>query len=90
MMENVRWRRTVTKACMQIFIWAYPRNLNFSLKIEINSAKKETFLFQDPVFQREVVKIQITSQIFIVKGLNTVSIACSMNHKQLMNLWNGR
>ena len=49
-------------------------------------SKKET------VFQRYFIKIQITSLIFIVKGLNTVSHACSMNHKQLMNmhLWNGR
>jgi hypothetical protein len=44
------------------------------------------------VFQRLFVKIQITSQIIIVKGLNTVSHAWSMNHKQLMSmhLWNGR
>jgi hypothetical protein len=58
---------------------------------EINSAKKETSLLQDPVFQRYFVKIEITSQIIIVKGLYTVSHACSMNNKQLMNmhLWNG-
>ena len=60
--------------------------------IHVNSAKKEMSLFQDTVFQRSFVKIQITSQIFIVKGLNKVSHACSMNRKQLMNmhLWNGR
>ena len=59
---------------------------------DVNSAKKEKALFLDPVFQRDFVKIQIASQIFVVKGLNTVSHACSMNHKQLMNmhLWNGR
>ena len=56
------------------------------------SKKIETSLFQVHVFQRYFVKIQITSQIFMVKGLNTVFHACSMNHKQLMNmhLWNGR
>ena len=57
----------------------------------INSAKKETSLFQDPVFQRQFIKIQVTSQIFTVKGLNNVSHSCSMNHEQYMNmhLWNG-
>jgi hypothetical protein len=37
-----------------------------------NSAKRKTALFQDPVFQRLFVKIQRTSKVFIVKGLNTV------------------
>ena len=59
-------------------------------KGQCKHGKKEMSLFQDPVFQRSLVKIPISSQIFIVKGLNTVSRACSMNHKQLMNLWNGR
>uniref|UniRef100_A0A674CI87 Dynein cytoplasmic 1 intermediate chain 2 n=1 Tax=Salmo trutta TaxID=8032 RepID=A0A674CI87_SALTR len=55
----------------------------------INSAKKETSLFQDSCLSKIICQIQITSQIFIVKA---VSHACSMNHKQLMNmhLWNGR
>ena len=69
-------------------IWEYGRWVPV-----VNSAKKKKRpLFQDPVFQRQFIKIQITSQIFIVKGLNMVSHACSMNHKQLMNmhLWNGR
>jgi hypothetical protein len=47
--------------------------------------KKRNVPFSGPVFQREFVKIQIMSQI-IVKGLNMVSHACSMNHKQLMNM----
>jgi hypothetical protein len=60
--------------------------------LSVNSAKKQMSLLQDPVFKRSFEKIQLTLQIFIVKGLNTVSHACSMNHKQLMNmhLWNGR
>jgi hypothetical protein len=42
---------------------------------KLNSANnKKTSIFQDPVFQRQFIKIQITSQIFIVKGLNTDSM----------------
>jgi hypothetical protein len=57
-----------------------------------SAKKKEMALFQEPVFERSFVKIEITSQIFIVKELNTVSHACSMNRKSFMNmhLWNGR
>ena len=49
----------------------------------LNSAKKRNAPFPG---QRYNVKIQIPSQIFIVKGLKKLSHACSMNHKQLMNV----
>ena len=56
----------------------------------INSIKKG-FLTKRPFFRTlyfkdTFVKIKITLEIFIVKGLNNVFHACSMNHKQLMNM----
>jgi hypothetical protein len=54
-------------------------------------SKKKTRAFFRTAFQRYLDFYELTAQIFIVKGLNTVSHACSMNHKQLMNMhmWNG-
>jgi hypothetical protein len=56
-------------------------------------SKKINVPFSEPCLSKIIRKnANITSRIFIVKGLNTVSHACSMNHKQLMNihLWNSR
>ena len=55
--------------------------------------KYRNALFQKtPSFKDHLKKIQIGSQIFIVKGLNPVSHACSLIvHGSLnMYLWTGR
>ena len=61
------------------------------LNTQYKLSKKKTRPFFRTAFQRYLDFYELTAHIFIVKGLNTVSHACSMNHKQLMNmhLWNG-
>jgi hypothetical protein len=49
-------------------------------------SKKINIPFSGPCLSKIIRKNPITSQIFIVRGLNTDFHACSMNDKQLMNM----